>query len=400
MDLITDYPYWLLNRGILQTYPSLSSNIRTGVAIMGGGISGALTAWHLCKAGFEVTLIDKRHIGMGSTAASTSLIQYEIDTPLVQLIRKIGEKNAVKSYALCVRAIGDLERICKKLPPEVGFRKRPSLQYASIIKDTPRLKEEFLARKKAGIKLQWLDKQEVLKKFGFQKNAALFSAVGAEVNAYELTHALLRNCKTNGIRIYDQTEIKEIRQLRGGVELISSDEKKIRASHLVIACGYESQKYLPDRIEKIRSTYAVISQPFASPGLWYRNSLIWETADPYLYLRTTPDNRVLIGGKDDEFSSGNKRFQALPQKAKALEKSFRQLFPHLEFRTDYIWAGAFASTKDGLPYIGQHPKRPNTSFALGFGGNGIVFSVLAAQMIRDHLLGKPDPDAGIFRFNR
>src|SRR5688572_15752396 len=103
MDLRSHYPYWLLRHGILHTYPSLVKNISTQVVIMGGGISGALTAWHLQQAGFDVVLVDRRHIGMGSTAASTALLQYEIDTPLHKLIDKVGEKNAVKSYLLCLK---------------------------------------------------------------------------------------------------------------------------------------------------------------------------------------------------------------------------------------------------------------------------------------------------------
>ena len=196
------------------------------------------------------------------------------------------------------------------------------------------------------------------------------------------------------------TEIKEIHHYKKGVELITPEGRKIKAGKLVIACGYESQKYLPIQIEKLKSTYAIISEPFTSSDLWYRNSLIWETADPYLYLRSTKDNRILIGGKDDDFSSASKRYHALPQKVKALENSFHQLFPHLDFKTDFIWAGAFASTKDGLSYIGQIKQRPNTYFALGFGGNGILFSVLAAQMIRDMILGIPNKDAGLFNFMR
>jgi len=50
--------------------------------------------------------------------------------------------------------------------------------------------------------------------------------------------------------------------------------------------------------------------------------------------------------------------------------------------------------------IGSVPERKNTFFALGFGGNGIVFSVAAAQIISDLLKNKKDPDAGIFSFNR
>ena len=103
MDLRSDYPFWLLDKGLIHAYPSLQKDIKTDIVIMGAGISGALAAWHLCQAGFKTVIVDKRHVGMGSTAASTALLQYEIDTPLTELIAQRGEPDAVKSYLLCLK---------------------------------------------------------------------------------------------------------------------------------------------------------------------------------------------------------------------------------------------------------------------------------------------------------
>ena len=107
-----------------------------------------------------------------------------------------------------------------------------------------------------------------------------------------------------------------------------------------------------------------------------------------------------MGGKDVPFSSADKRDRLINQKAKSLERSFAKLFPGIPFKTDFKWAGTFASTKDGLPYIGSIPQRPHTYFALGFGGNGITFSAIAANIIADLLSGKKNTDAGIFSFDR
>jgi len=97
MDLRSDYPYWLLKDGIIRTYPSLKKNIKTDIVVLGAGITGALVSYKLVEAGKEVVVVDRRHVGMGSTAASTALLQYEIDVPLHELIHKVGEKNAIRS---------------------------------------------------------------------------------------------------------------------------------------------------------------------------------------------------------------------------------------------------------------------------------------------------------------
>lgn len=399
MDLRSDYPFWLLDKGILHTYPSLLNDVSTEVVIMGAGISGALAAWHLCHAGFKTVIIDKRHVGMGSTAASTALLQYEIDTPLSELMIKRGERDAVRSYQLCLKAIYDLEKICGSWP-EVFFNKRPSLQYASYKKDVALLKKEYELRKQHGIAVQWLEANDIKNKFGFEKDAAILSRDAAEVKAYSLTHALLHRCQSLGLEVYDHTAITHFSENKNGVELKTEDGKKIKARKLVIACGYESAQYIPRKIQTLQSTYAIISEPGATNHHWYQNALIWETARPYLYLRTTDDNRILIGGKDDNFSNPRRRDKALAAKARSLEHSFNKLLPGIHFRTDFKWAGTFASTKDGLPYIGCLPGKPHTYFALGLGGNGITFSILAAQIITRMALGLPDDDARLFNFDR
>jgi len=399
MDLRTDYPFWLLDKGIPTSYPSLERDISTEVAIIGAGISGALIAWQLCQAGVRCILVDKRRVGMGSTAATTGLLQYETDTPLTELTGKVGYRQACDSYLLCSTAIDELEKLCKRFR-HAEFERRPSLQYASFKKDVPELKKEYMLRKSVGLELDWLDEEDIKSRYGFSKDAGLFSVQGAMVNAYGLTHALVKECRGLGLEAYDRTDVIKIIHHKRDIELVTRDKCRIRARKLVIACGYESGKYLPKRVDRLYTTYALVSEPFADRDLWFQNSLIWETARPYLYLRTTLDNRIMIGGKDDEFTSPRLREAALPRKVKELEKAFGRLFPDIRLKTDFYWAGSFASTKDGLPYIGAEPGRDHVYFALGFGGNGIVFSQLAAVMLCDVICGKKNRNIELFRFDR
>jgi glycine/D-amino acid oxidase-like deaminating enzyme len=400
MDLRSPYPYWLLRHGIINSYPSLQKNIKTDVAVIGAGISGALVAWELTRAGYNVTVVDRRHAGTGSTAASTALLQYEIDKPLHELMGLVGEKNAVRSYILCRNAIYELEKICRSLKAEGLFKLKPSFQYASFESHVKNLEKEYRLRQHAGFDLQWMDEVTIKRKFGFSKPAGLLSVDGAEADAYRITHLLLSSCIDSGATILDNTEVTAIHHQKSGVELKTSTDCTITAKKLVIACGYESQRYIPQQVQQLQTTFAIVSEPYTSKDSWYKNALIWETRKPYLYLRTTDDQRVLLGGKDVKGSDPKRRNEWLPRKAKDLERSFAELFPDLQFKTDFKWAGTFASTKDGLPYIGSIPERPDTYFALGFGGNGVTFSVIAAQMIRDLLEGKKNKDTAIFSFTR
>ena len=83
-----------------------------------------------------------------------------------------------------------------------------------------------------------------------------------------------------------------------------------------------------------------------------------------------------------------------------LQRRFGKLFTAMPLEVAYSWGGVFAETEDGLAYIGATPEFPNGYFALGFGGNGITYSLIAAELIRDAILGRPNPDAAIFAFGR
>ncbi|MEO7174413.1 MAG: FAD-dependent oxidoreductase [Saprospiraceae bacterium] len=402
MKLHSAQPYWLMKNGFLHEYPSLPKDLETDIVILGGGITGALIAWHLTAVGKQVILLDGRHIGIGSTCASTAMLQYEIDTPLYKLQDYVGLKNAERSYRLCIEAIDQLDALIRKLKIKADFERKPSLYYASKPADLPMLRKEFAARQKAGINVQWMDQKDIKKKFGFDKPAAIFSPDNSgQLDAYALTHGLLQAAMAKGLQVFDKTRIESISHQKGGLTLESIYGTKVKAKTLIMANGYEVTKYIPPGYIDLNSTYALVTEPYTQKNLWEQDSLIWETATPYLYMRTTKDRRILIGGKDEPFKDPQKRDQLIDHKTKLLVNAFEKLFPQLgPLRVDFAWAGTFAETPDGLPYIGQLPQHPNTWFALGFGGNGILFSQIAAIILRDRICKEPNADIKIFDFER
>ncbi len=100
-----------------------------------------------------------------------------------------------------------------------------------------------------------------------------------------------------------------------------------------------------------------------------RKSLVWETKEPYLYVRTDGD-RIIAGGEDEQYNDATARKFQLPAKSRKLEKKMRRLFPGVDFRTEMAWAGTFSSTRDGLPLIGPAAGDDRMLYALGYGGNG------------------------------
>jgi glycine/D-amino acid oxidase-like deaminating enzyme len=398
MDLRSGRPFWLLQGDEFAPYPQLDRDKSCEVAILGGGITGALVAYHLAEAGISTVLLDRRQPGRGSTMASTGLLQYELDTPLCELIKLVGKKNDFRSYQLCVGTFDKFERLLADIGDRCGFERCPSLYLASEASEARQLKEEFESRREAGIELEYLSESDIKRRFGFSRPAALLSRDGAQVDPYRLNQRLLERSMQRGIEIFAETHVTQYLPTTDRVRLLTEHGPTITCRRVVFATGYETPQFLDQNIVTLKNTYALASLSIHQ-SIKIKKSLIWETARPYFYLRWGPDNRAMIGGEDEPYSDAQIRDELIPAKSAVLCRRFREMFG-IQIAPECAWAGVFGETKDGLPYIGPHQQFPLGLFALGYGGNGITFSLIAAEIIRDALLGRSNPDAQLFGFDR
>jgi glycine/D-amino acid oxidase-like deaminating enzyme len=127
--------------------------------------------------------------------------------------------------------------------------------------------------------------------------------------------------------------------------------------------------------------------------------MIWEASRPYLYARTTPHGRICIGGADEPIPCGADSEEQIQRKAAELLEKFAAIRPDLPLKVATTWSGTFVTTRDGLPYIGAVPAFPAATFALGYSGNGILFSYLAAQLVTARLLGREHALAELVAFS-
>jgi len=393
--------YWLLRNGIGDAGAGLSESIDCDIAVIGAGITAALVADSLIATGQRIVVLDSRDVAMGSTAASTALLQYEIDTHLVDLTQALGAERALLAYRACAASFALLEQRFPELLPLAGYERRGSLYLASDEKSIPKLRAELAARRGIGLSCEWLDSEELRRRFGCRRPGAILSALGAQMDPYRFARALFASCARHGVRVFARAKVTHIEEISDGLRLRTANGHTVTAANVAVCAGYESLDFLPGGFADVNNTFALVTEPLARRERLATMPLIWESDRPYLYLRSTFDGRLLVGGADVPFRNTVARDLLLPRQVKKLARQYEDLFGEELPPVAYAWAGSFAETRDGLPYIGRVPgMSPRLQFALCYGGNGITYSVHAGEMIRAGIEGRPHELDGVFGFGR
>jgi glycine/D-amino acid oxidase-like deaminating enzyme len=356
-----------------------------------------MVAEALTADGHSVVAIDRRGPLLGSTAATTALVQFEIDQPLSLLAGQIGAAAATAAWRRSRLAVLNLRGRIAELGLRCDLAVRPSLYLSGNVLTGSALRSEAEARRAAGLHASYLTAGDLREGFGIARDGAILSQDNLLLDPRKLTAGLLLAAQRRGARFYAPAEATEIRHAADGVDVATASGPVISAQSLVLATGYELLSVVPATGHRVISTWAIATRPQAR-RLWPQQALIWEAADPYLYLRTTRDGRVICGGEDAEFSDEEARDALIPAKSARIAEKLAQLLPGLDTTPDFAWAGAFGATATGLPRIGRLPRRPRIHAVQGYGGNGITFSRIAADLIAAELAGRTDPDAALFGF--
>lgn len=367
------------------------------VVIMGAGVTGAMVAEAATAAGLSTLILDRRSPGHGSTAASTALLQFEIDTPLTELADLIGFENARRAWLRSYAAVQDLGQLVRTLDLDCAFRNRKALYLAGSRLGPPALAEEARLRAKIGLPSMYLAHNELRSYAGIDKPAAVLSEGAADVDPVRLATECLQRAVARGARLCSPVNVAEVVPRGADVQIVTDVGYEIVGRALVLATGYELAEGVPSVGHRRTSTWAFATRPQVH-NLWPHRDLIWEAANPYLYIRTSEDGRIIVGGEDEQTVDEATRDAAMPQKIAALQAKAKELLPMVDVTAATAWTGTFGESDTGLPSIGRVPGMPNCYAVLGYGGNGITFSVVAAQILQRLLRGLNDPDAALFAF--
>lgn len=399
MKLVTGQTLWSIKNPVFKQYPYLIENIKCEVLIIGAGISGAICAFDFSESGVDTVVIDRSIIGYGSTRASTSILQYEIDQDMTGLSGIIGEDNAAKAFHLVYDSIDELESIINTIgnPGDCDFRRTKCLYYTTdkCLRNT--MKKEYDLRKKHGFNVEFIDKSKGSMHYDFPIDSAVFSYDGAaDIDPYRFTHKAFEYLSQKGTRIYENTEMVDMINCENGIIVKTKNGFDIKAKKVIIATGYNARDMLSKSLGSFTRSFCIVTNANLDFDGWYDGTIIRDANNPYNYIRSTSDNRIIMGGEDLAIGGVDSRIANLSnedslsnEKYKLINNRLNYMFPSAGgIDVEYGFSGYFADTKDGLPYIGTHKDYPNCYFCMGYGSNGILYSTIGGRVIRDMYFGE------------
>ena len=376
----------------------LRENLTCDALIVGAGITGSLVAERLTRQGLDVIIVDRALPGRGSTAASTSMLLWEIDRPLRELSELYGFERASSAYRASLDAVAGLKSLVWRLGIACDMRDKNSL-YLAADESCNSLLEEHRCRARAGLPGDFLDHAALLDRFGFVRAGAIVSPGAADADPMKLAHGLLRTSLARGARLFEADAVAFDAAGRA-VNVGLANDREIEARSVILATGYVMPDIVCSSVHAVSSSWAIATRP-QPQNIWHDDTLIWEDADDYLYARTTLAGRIIIGGEDStEIVESEARDRVIPEKSRILARRLAALWPAAEPVIEFRWAGTFDTTHDGLPLIGPVPGLKGVYAAYGYGGNGITFSFLAARLIGDLIAGKSSPLLRDFAIDR
>lgn len=376
----------------------MAADLTCEALIVGCGITGALMAEQLTRQGLDVIVIDRELPGRGSTAASTAMLLWEIDRSLQQLTDAYGFERAARAYHASFLAVAGLTSRVRELQIPCDLRERYSL-YLAAGESAKELRDESALRQRAGLPGVFFDHRSLLETYDISRAGAIISEGSADADPVQLAGRLLDVAVGRGARLFE-AEAVDFDSAGHAVGVTMQNGRVVEATSVILATGYVRPDIIRSTIQKTASSWAIATRP--QPGAaWKDEALIWEDSEDYLYARTTAAGRIIIGGEDSsEIVEPDARDGLIAEKTSILKRKLEALWPAAEPTVEFAWSGTFDTTSDGLPLIGPVPGARGIYAAYGYGGNGITFSYLAAQLIGGLIAGRSSVLLDDFALNR
>ncbi|MDR3678656.1 MAG: FAD-dependent oxidoreductase [Flavipsychrobacter sp.] len=345
------------------------------VVVVGGGITGLATALALQKGGKKCALLESHNIGFGTTGGTTAHLNTFFDTTYAQVADRFGAESAKLLLQAAEQALALIKGNIDTYQIDCEFEYKDAYLFAQNDDEIRQLEDLTDGAERAGLQMPYTGQLPVTLSFeraAVVSNQAQFHPAkyiyGLAKAFEEAGGVLLQHCM---VQSFEEKELIELQTALGSLKT----KQLIWATHIPSGINVFSFRCAPYR------SYAIAVQ--VAPQQ-YPKALVYDLQDPYHYYRTQIVNGepyLIFGGEDHK--TGHDEHAA--DHFTNLEAYLRQYFDVQQ--VCFRWSSQYFEPTDGLAYIGHMPGHSENVFvATGFGGNGMTYSHIAANLFSDVIL--------------
>lgn len=356
------------------------------VVVVGAGITGLSTAYHLLQSGCSVVVIDKGNVACGETGRSTAHVSSALDDHYSVLERLHGAHGARLAAESHNAAIASIESIAQKEGIQCSFARVDGYLFAAPTEPIDLLERELLAARRAGLEVDLVQETPL----PFATRAALRFRHQAQLEPVAYVDGLARAVRAQGGLVRTGTRVKHIEQ--GSPATVHLDGGgSIGARFIVVATNTPIVDVFAMHTKQAAYRSYAIGVPVLKGSI--ERALYWDTEDPYHYLRLAGDDDLLIvGGEDHKVGQSREPEQSWAR----LDRWTRERFS-TRGEPRYRWSGQVWEPVDGLAFIGRNPGRADNVFiCTGDSGNGITHGAIAGIVLSDLIAGRKNPWAELY----
>ncbi len=359
---------------------ALQGSGRAEVCVVGAGMAGLSVAYELARRGRSVVVVDAGTIGGGETSRTSGHLTAALDEPYFELERIHGVERARLAAESHTAAIDAIQRTVRTEGIDCDFRRVMGYLFLAPGEEPDFLSRECAAAQRAGLSVAQVGRVPYV---ACDLGAALRFARQAHFHPMKYMEGVARAVAARGGRIHTGTRALEI---RGGARPEVHTAQGVLSVEAVVVATHAPVDDAVARHTARRTCVIAGSVPAGSVP----DVLMWDTLDPYHYVRTQPGDRrrdwLVVGGQDHEVG----RQGEVAARFKALEAWARARFPMLR-EIDWRWSGQVVESADGLGSIGRNPRRDNVYTVAGGSGNGMTHGAMAGLLLADLIEGSVNP---------
>lgn len=386
-----DISPWVRTPADLQ--PTLESDLRTDVVVIGAGYTGLSTALSLRAMGTEVVVLEQDFAGSGASGRNAGHLTPTIGKDLPTLLRVFGRERASALVRFADDAVGYAERLIADRAITCDYVPNGNILAAVHAKQEERLRSAARTASDLGGDVDFLSREQMRER-GVPASflCGVIEKRGGTLDPGRYVMGLRAAAIAAGVRIYERTPVLQLEdgqplRARCARGIVTADRAVLATNAYTAALGWKRRTVAPLR-DSLFETEPIESAERAALD-WRGREGIYTAHEILESYRLTDRGTIVGGSKRVSYAYANGLADGYePKRFRLLERAFRERFPRLSVPVASFWGGWIGFTLDFLPMIGSTGKRNNVLYGFGYAGHGVAQASLMGAMLAERIHGR------------